>query len=135
MIPDQMTARRRTQFGHLALAVVAYLPLVFLSRGQLAADTRQAVYLDPGRFLSDALTMWDPSRDLGPATHQTIVFVWPMGVFYWRADTLGVPLWFAQRVWIGSIVFIAGAGILYLARPLRWQPPLGPIVAAFAYAM
>lgn len=132
---------------HLLLAAVAYLPLLGTARGRLAADTRQAVYLDPGRFLVDALSMWDPSRDLGTVTHQNIVLVWPMGVFYWLAEQVGAPLWAAQRLWLGSILFGAGAGVLYLARTIRWtggprpheQPAtltwLGPLVAALAYAM
>jgi hypothetical protein len=134
--------RNVTLLTHAALAAVCYLPLVVVGRGRLAADTRQAVYLDPGRFLADALSMWDPSRDLGTVTHQNIVLAWPMGVFYWLAHTVGIPLWFAQRIWTGSILFAAGAGVLYLARSIRWAPPssrsgvvVGPIVAAFVFAM
>jgi arabinofuranan 3-O-arabinosyltransferase len=86
--------------------------------------------------------MWDPSRDLGTVTHQNIVLVWPMGVYYWLAHALGVPIWLAQRVWLGSILFLAGAGVLYLARTIHWGTDgrralvtAGPIVAAFVYAM
>ncbi len=137
------TRQRAGLLTHLALAAVCYLPLLFTARGRLAADTRQAVYLDPGRFLSDALSMWDPSRDLGTVTHQNIVLVWPMAVYYWLAHSLGIPLWFAQRVWTGSILFAAGAGVLYLARTIRWSrwsssiasPGVGAVVAAFSYAM
>ncbi|MET0728250.1 MAG: alpha-(1-_3)-arabinofuranosyltransferase family protein [Acidimicrobiales bacterium] len=136
--------------AHVLLAAICYVPLLLTARGRVAADTRQAVYLDPGRFLVDALSMWDPSRDLGTVTHQNIVLVWPMGAFYWLADVLSVPLWLAQRVWAGSILFAAGAGVLFLARTLRWgserdhqgprQPArqataVGPLVAAVAYAM
>lgn len=140
-----------TLIAHLVLGVVSYLPLLLTARGRLAADTRQAVYLDPGRFLHDALSMWDPSRDLGTVTHQNIVLVWPMGVWYRAAELLGVPLWLAQRAWTGTILFVAGAGVLYLARTLRWDLAvptrgerrgaatstlqLGPAVAALAYAM
>lgn len=140
-----------TLIAHLVLGVVSYLPLLLTARGRLAADTRQAVYLDPGRFLADALSMWDPSRDLGTVTHQNIVLVWPMGVWYRAAEAVGVPLWLAQRAWTGSILFLAGAGVLYLARTLRWDLvvaapggrrgvaeralQLGPAVAALAYAM
>lgn len=144
---DDRVRSRPVVVVHLFLAAVTYLPLLGTSRGRLAADTRQAVYLDPGRFLVDALSMWDPSRDLGTVTHQNIVLVWPMGVFYWLAERIGVPLWLAQRVWLGSILFAAGAGVLYLARTIRWtggpRPHdrattltwLGPLIAALAYAM
>jgi Alpha-(1->3)-arabinofuranosyltransferase len=134
--------RRASTLAHVALAAVCYVPLLLTAHGRVAADTRQAVYLDPGRFLSDALSMWDPSRDLGTVTHQNIVLVWPMGVYYWFAHALGVPIWLAQRVWLGSVLFLAGAGVLYLARTIRWGTDerrtlvaAGPVVAAFVYAM
>lgn len=140
---DRGARRRLGTIAHLALAGVCYLPLLLTAHGRLAADTRQAVYLDPGRFLSDALSMWDPSRDLGTVTHQNIVLVWPMGVWYWLAHTVGLPLWVAQRLWLGSILFLAGAGVLYLARTIHWGSDrstgalvaIGPVVAAFTYAM
>jgi hypothetical protein len=135
-------ASRASLLAHVVLAAVCYVPLLLTAGGRVAADTRQAVYLDPGRFLSDALSMWDPSRDLGTVTHQNIVLVWPMGVYYWLAHALGVPIWLAQRVWLGSILFLAGAGVLYLARTIHWGTDgrralitAGPIVAAFVYAM
>ncbi|MET0920670.1 MAG: alpha-(1-_3)-arabinofuranosyltransferase family protein, partial [Acidimicrobiia bacterium] len=141
-----LSARARRHAGlltHLALAVACYFPLVFTERGRLAADTREAIYLDPGRFIHDALSMWNPSRALGTVTHQNIVLVWPMAVYYWLAHSLGIPLWLAQRVWTGSLFFLAGAGVLYLARSIRWArwtssaawPGVGPAVAAFAYAL
>jgi hypothetical protein len=128
--------------AHAVLAAVCYIPLLLTAHGRVEFDTREAVYLDPGRFLSDALSMWDPSRDLGTVTHQNVVLVWPMGVYYWLAHTLGVPIWLAQRVWLGSILFLAGVGVLYLARTIHWGTDgrralvtAGPVVAAFVYAM
>lgn len=136
----EVARRRAVLLVHLALGMVCILPLLLTAPGRLAADTRQAIYLDPGRFIVDALSMWDPSRDLGTVTHQNIVLVWPMGVWYWLADLAGVPLWVAQRAWTGSILFAAGAGVLYLARTMRWsgsagRPGSGAVVAAFAYCL
>src|SRR5262249_17156301 len=45
---------------------------------------------------------------------------------------LGVPDWFAQRLWLGSILFFAGAGVLYLLRTFGLRGP-GVVVAALAY--
>ena len=39
-----------------------------------------------------------------------------MGPWFWLFDKLGVPDWIAQRLWMGSLLFIAGAGMLYLGR-------------------
>ena len=41
-----------------------------------------------------------------------------MGPYYWLMDQLGVPDWVAQRLWLGSISFAAGIGVLWLLRML-----------------
>jgi arabinofuranan 3-O-arabinosyltransferase len=119
---------------YVLLAALCYVPLLVTARGRVASDTRQAVYLDPGWFLSHVLSIWDPSRDLGTVAHQNVVLVFPMGVYYWFTHLLGFPMWIAQRLWLGSVLFGAALGVLYLARTLRWQG-LGPVVAAVVYAM
>ena len=88
---------------------------------------------------------------LGGVTHQVIGYLWPMGPFYWFFDAIGVPDWLAQRLWLGSLMFAAGAGVLYLLRTLGWpdrpaghddEKPssatwwdAGMVVAALAYAL
>ncbi len=134
----------------LVLAAVTYLPLLFTKPGRVGADTKTYLYLDPGRLLHDAPFLWDPGIGLGTVTHQNIGYLWPLGPFYWVLDAAGLPDWVAQRLWLGTVLFSAGAGVLYLLRSLHWDvlPPrratgawatrrwdLGLIVAALAYAL
>ena len=119
---------------HLALAAVAYVPLLLTQRGWVSADTKTYLYLDPSKLLSRAWSMWDPSIGLGTVTHQNIGYLWPMGPFYWALDKIGVPDWAAQRLWWGSIIFLAGAGVAYLLRTLGWTGP-GVVAATFGYAL
>ena len=63
----------------------------------------------PDALLSRAVSMWDPHIGMGTVTHQNIGYVFPMGPYYWILDKLGVPDWVAQRLWLGSILFFAGA--------------------------
>jgi arabinofuranan 3-O-arabinosyltransferase len=119
---------------HLGLAAVAYLPLILTQRGWVSADTKTYLYLDPAKLMSRAWSMWDPSVGMGTITHQNIGYLWPMGPFYWLLDKLGAPDWLAQRLWWGTIVFAAGAGVVYLLRKLGWSGP-GVTVAAFVYAL
>jgi arabinofuranan 3-O-arabinosyltransferase len=132
----QATPRRTRPYrGFLAyalVAAVAYVPLLFTARGKVGADTKTYLYLDPARLLSRAVSMWDPNVGLGTVTHQTIGYLWPMGPFYWFFQELGVPDWLAQRIWLGSILFAAGAGVLFLLRQFGWSR-LAATVAAFAY--
>ncbi len=119
---------------HVALAAAAYIPIVTASPGRVSADTKTYLYLDPGKVLSRALTMWDPNVGLGTVTHQTIGYLFPIGPYYWLLDRLGLPDWLAQRIWLASILFVAGAGVLFLARTLDWQGT-GPVVAASVYML
>ncbi len=78
--------------------------------------------------------MWDPNVGMGTVTHQTIGYVFPMGPYYWILDKLGLPDWVAQRLWLGSLLFFAAAGMLYLLRTFGLRGP-GVVVAALAYML
>src|SRR5262245_19681614 len=119
---------------HLGLAAAAYVPLLLTQPGWVSADTKTYLYLDPGKLLSRAWSMWDPSIGLGTVTHQYVGYLWPMGPFFWLADAVGIPDWMAQRLWWGTIIFVAGAGVAYLLRTLGWRGA-GVVVATFAYAL
>ena len=45
---------------------LAYVPLLFNDPGRLAADTKAYLYLDPGRLLERATSMWQPEVAMGP---------------------------------------------------------------------
>jgi arabinofuranan 3-O-arabinosyltransferase len=127
-------AHRATLRLHLALAVVAYVPLLLTRPGWVSADTKTYLYLDPSRLLRGAWSMWDSSVGMGTVTHQNVGFLWPMGPFFWLGNSLGLPDWVIQRLWWGSIIFIAGAGVAYLLRTLGWRGP-GIAAASFTYAL
>ncbi|CAA9264359.1 MAG: FIG00661252: hypothetical protein [uncultured Acidimicrobiales bacterium] len=105
---------------HLLLAAATYVPLLLTARGRVVADTKSYLYLDPGRLLERAPSMWDPNVGLGTVTHQNIGYLFPMGPWFWAFERLGAPDWVAQRLWLGTIMFAAGAGVLFLLRTLGW---------------
>jgi arabinofuranan 3-O-arabinosyltransferase len=126
--------RRRQVLGYSLLAALAYIPPLFTASGKVAADTKQYLYLDPTRLLERAPSMWDPNIGLGTVTHQNIGYVFPMGPYYWLMENIGFPSWVAQRIWLGSLVFFAGVGVLYLLRTLDMRGP-GAVIAALAYML
>ena len=75
-----------------ALALVSYVPLLLTHRGQVGADTKSYLYLNPGKLLADAPWLWETGVGLGTVTHQNIGYLWPSGPFYWFFETVGVPL-------------------------------------------
>ncbi len=116
------------------LAVLAYVPFLSVRPGEVTPDTKTYLYLDPVRFLSQAAFMWNPSVGLGTVTHEYLGYLLPMGPFFAVFHLLGVPVWVAQRLWLGSILFAAGLGVLYLSRILGLSGP-GPAAAAAAYML
>ena len=130
----QLRSRRDRALGYAALALLAYVPPLLTAPGKVAADTKQYLYLDPGRLMSRAVSMWDPNVGMGTVTHQTIGYLFPMGPYYWILDRLGVPDWVAQRLWLGTLLFSAAVGMLYLLRTFALRGP-GIVVAALAYML
>lgn len=126
--------RRRRGAGYLLLAVLAYVPALRTAPGRVAADTKQYLYLDPGRVLERAWSMWDANIGMGTVTHQNIGYLFPLGPFYWAFDALRVPDWVAQRLWLGSILFAAGLGMLFLFRTLGLRGA-GAVVGALAFML
>lgn len=120
---------------YLLLAVFSYLPLLVAAPNKVGADTKQFLYLNPADLMQRAISLWDQSVGGGSVTHQTIGYLWPMGPFFWFFERLGIPDWVAQRFWIGSIIFTAAAGALYLLDqvfPKRWVNVVGAVLYGFS---
>ncbi len=120
--------------GLATVAGLAYVPLLAVRPGVVTPDTKTYLYLDPTRFLSQVAFMWNPTVALGTVSHEYIGYLLPMGPFYAVFHLLGVPVWVAQRLWLGTILFAAGLGVLYLSRILGLRGP-GPTAAALAYML
>jgi hypothetical protein len=119
---------------HLVVAGVAFIPQLLAQPGVVDSDTKSYLYLDPGRFLRQSISMWDPTNGLGTVTHEQIGYLWPMGPFFWAVHGLGIPLWVGERLWVGAILFMAGTGMLALCRTMGVHGP-GRLVAAFAFML
>jgi arabinofuranan 3-O-arabinosyltransferase len=96
------------------LAILAYVPFLASSPHLLSADTKEYLYLDPGRLLSRAPYLWDPHVGMGTVPHQQIGYLFPMGPYFWFMDRVGVPDWIAQRLWLGTISLAAVLGARWL---------------------
>ena len=132
--PPPTRTRQLRVLGYTLLAGLAYLPLLRTSTGRVAADTKQYFYLDPGRLLARAPYLWQGNTAFGTVTHENIGYLFPAGPFYWVLETAGVPSWVAQRLWLGSILFGAGLGVLFLLRTLHVRGP-GVVVAALVFML
>jgi hypothetical protein len=100
--------------------------------GAVSDDVKTYLYIDPGRYVRQAISLWDPNAALGTVTHQNIGYLFPMGPFFWLCAELHLPVWTAQRLWMAALLFAAGAGVLYLARTIGLTGP-GRYVATLAF--
>jgi arabinofuranan 3-O-arabinosyltransferase len=136
--PAAAEERARTsaieRVGLVGFAVLAYVPLLLTDVGKIDADSKAYFYLNPGRLLAGAASLWDPSVGMGSVAYQMLGFLFPVGPFYWFTEqVLDVPAWIAQRIWLGTLIFAAGLGMRYLLRTLGLRGP-GVAVGMVAFA-
>ncbi len=129
------TGRRSvTALGIAVLAVLAYVPALLSSPGRMPADTKLYLYLDPGGLVGRAASTFEPDQFAGWVPHQQITYLWPSGPWFWAFDVAGLPDWVAHRLWIGTILFAAGGGVMWAARKLGLDAA-GAAVAGLLYAL
>jgi arabinofuranan 3-O-arabinosyltransferase len=125
---------RRDGFVVAIIAAIAYLPLLLTHWGELNADTKLYLYLDPTGLLRSAPNLWNESWSGGTVTHQNIGYLWPMGPYYAVTNWLGLPDWIAQRIWFGTILFAAAVGAYVCFRTL-WRGRWSAVAGAFIYGL
>ena len=114
------------------LALLAYLPALTAAPGRMPTDSKLYLYLDPGRFLGDAASSFDPNQFAGWVPHQHVAYLWPAGPWFWCSTRIGVPDWVAHRLWIGTLMLVAGLGVRWCARQLGCNQ-VAALVAAIVY--
>lgn len=127
-------SRHRRAIGFSLLGLLAYVPLLVTATGRVVIDSKEFLSLDPGHFLARAPYLWNPNLALGTTTHQDLGYLFPAGPFAWLTRQTGLPVWVTQRLWLGSLLFAAGLGVLYLMRTLRVHGP-GVVIAALVYML
>ena len=116
------------------LALLSYVPFLLSSPGQVSADTKANLYLDPGRLLARAPYLWDSHVGAGTVPHQNIGYLFPMGPYFWLMDTVGVPDWIAQRLWLGTLSLVAVLGARWLLSMLGCGR-VGALAGAVVYML
>ncbi len=101
--------------------------------GNLIADTKLDLAVDPIRFLTRALHLWDPQQ-FGQLQDQAAGYLFPMGPFFALGHLAGLDPWVIQRLWIGTVSAAAFAGVVLLCGRLGIGSPWSRIVAGLAYA-
>lgn len=102
--------------------------------GDIIADTKFELVVNPSGFLSSALTLWDPQQ-FGGLLNQAVGYLFPMGPFFKVLRLLSVEGWIVQRLWIGVLLIAAFTGTVRLAGRMGIGTPGTRVAAGLAYAM
>lgn len=116
------------------MALVAYIPSLASAPGRMPTDTKLYLYLDPGGLVSRAASTFESAQYAGWVPHQQIAYLWPQGPWFWFFDVVSVPDWVAHRLWIGTLMFVAGTGVYWASRQLGLARS-GAIAAGFVYQL
>ncbi|HVW18782.1 MAG TPA: alpha-(1-_3)-arabinofuranosyltransferase family protein, partial [Solirubrobacteraceae bacterium] len=104
----------------LVLVALSFAVAVAQRPGELVADTKVNLYLDPWRFLKDVLSAWSPTSDLGHVwAGQYGGYLFPMAPFFALGHALGLPMWLVQRLWVGALLALAAWGMVRLLDALH----------------
>jgi arabinofuranan 3-O-arabinosyltransferase len=119
----------------LLACCVALVALAFASHpGQILADTKIDLAINPAGFLQRALHLWDPAQ-FGQLQNQAVGYFFPIGPFFLLGKLAGLPGWITQRLWISFILLAAFLGVIRLCRVLGIGSRDSQLVAAMAYAL
>ncbi len=127
----RLVDRLRLLTGAVVLVAVAFSQ----SAGSVVPDTKLDLVLDPGRFLARALQAWDPQASFGQLQNQAYGYLFPMGPFFWLGHGAGLPAWVVQRLWWATLLVVAYAGFVQLARLLGVGGRDSTLLAGLAYAL
>jgi len=132
-------ARARGWHGSPAAEVIACcLALAALpfctAFGDVIADTKFELAVNPAGFLSGALTLWNPQQ-FGVLLNQAVGYLFPMGPFFAGLHALGIAGWVVQRLWLSALLVTAFGGTVMLTARLGIGSPRTRLAAGAAFAV
>jgi arabinofuranan 3-O-arabinosyltransferase len=129
-IDERLRQRLRLVSCCVALAVLA-----FVTRpGNIIADTKIDLVVNPAGFLERALHLWDPSQ-FGQLQDQAYGYFFPIGPFFVVGKLMALPPWVIQRLWLTAVLVAAFLGVARLSARLGIGTPATRLAAGFAYAL
>jgi arabinofuranan 3-O-arabinosyltransferase len=113
--------------------LLALLPFV-TAPGNIIADSKLDLSVNPIGYLARAFSLWDPQQ-FGQLQNQANGYLFPMGPFFAFGRLAAVPAWITQRLWISAVLIAAFLGTERLAGRLGIGAPWTRAVAGLAYAL
>lgn len=135
-VPAASGPRRLISPGAVLLACCLLLALLpFLTApGDIIADSKLDLAINPVGYLARAFSLWDPQQ-FGQLQNQANGYLFPMGPFFALGRLAAVPSWITQRLWISAVLIAAFLGTVRLTGRLGIGAPWTRAVAGLAYAL
>ena len=109
MLPAAVRTPLRERAIPAGLAVLALVLALVQRPGLASSDTKIDLHVDPVAFLGDVASAWSPTGDLGHVQGgQYGGYLFPMGPFFALGRLLGLAPWLVQRLWLATILAMAG---------------------------
>src|ERR1700722_14716011 len=102
--------------------------------GLIEDDTKLSLIMAPAAYLQASLHLWSDHLFAGAATQSVGLYV-PMGPFFQLAQSLGVPTWRTERIWLALLLTVGFWGVVRLAEALGIGRPYARVLAGFAYCI
>jgi arabinofuranan 3-O-arabinosyltransferase len=119
----------------LIISCLSLVVLAFVTRpGNIIADTKIDLAINPLGFLGRALQLWDPAQ-FGQLQDQAVGYFFPVGPFFVVGKLMALPAWVVQRLWISALLLAAFLGTTRLTSRLGIGTPSTQVAAGFAYAL
>ena len=113
--------------------LLALLPFV-TAPGDIIADSKLDLAINPIGYLARAFSLWDPQQ-FGQLQNQSNGYLFPMGPFFVAGRLAAVPAWITQRLWISAVLITAFLGTERLAGRLGIGTRWTRAAAGLAYAL
>jgi arabinofuranan 3-O-arabinosyltransferase len=133
--PARPTLRRVPPSAGLLVGGMLLVLLAFVtSPGEIIADSKLDLPVNPAGFLARALSLWDPQQ-YGQLQNQANGYLFPMGPFFLLGRLATVPPWIVQRLWLSVVLLAAYLGTVRLAGKLGIGTPWTRLAAGLGYAL
>lgn len=107
--------------AHVLLSAIGFFLLCLIQGpGLTATDTKYDLWINPARFLEQALHGYTDVFTLGQVQNQAYGYLFPHGLYFLAAQWLffWVPTWLVQRVWWTLVLVTGYLGVVALVRKM-----------------
>jgi arabinofuranan 3-O-arabinosyltransferase len=115
--------------------LIALIAFAANDPGRMIFDTKLGVDIDAAGFYARLWPLWNPLEWFGTLQDQYIGYAIPMGPFFLIGQTLHIPVWIIERLWLSLLVAAGFWGMTKLATALRIGSDPSRLLAGAAFAL